>query len=94
MELIPRAFFSPILCRLFNVIFFWGGDALGRKHQLLKDKGIIIIGIKSPLKEESQIERSFQYIVLCILSQKLEKKRSASNITLTLAHLREKRGLR
>lgn len=58
LELIPTPFFSPILCRLFNVIFFWGGDALGRKHQLLKDKGIIIIRIKSPLKEESQIERS------------------------------------
>lgn len=27
---------------------------LGRKYQLLKDKGTITIRIKSPLKEESQ----------------------------------------
>lgn len=65
MELIPKPFFSPILCRLFNVIF-WGGDALGRKHQLLKDKGVIIIRIKSPLKEESQIERSF-FSIYCAM---------------------------
>lgn len=51
-----------------------GGDALGRKYQLLKDKGIIIIRIKGPLKE-SQTERFSRYILLCIVFTKVEKER-------------------
>lgn len=50
--MIPKAFFSLLsFCGLFNEIF-WGEMALGRKYQLLKDKGTITIRIKSPLKEE------------------------------------------
>ena len=52
-----------------------GGDALGRKYQLLKDKGIIIIRIKGPLKEESQTERFSRYILLRIVFTKVEKER-------------------
>lgn len=66
---------------------------MGRKYQLLKDKGTIIIRIKSPLKEESQTESFSRYILLCIVFIKAEKERSSYNIckiTPTLAHKKDK----
>lgn len=48
---------------------------MGRKYQLLKDKGTIIIRIKSPLKEEPQTESFSRYILLCIVFIKAEKER-------------------
>jgi len=50
-----------------------GGDALGRKYQLLKDKGIIIIRIKGPLRE-SQTERFLDIFYYALFSQRLRKK--------------------
>lgn len=41
----------------------------------MKDKGTIIIRIKSPLKEESQTEKFSRYILLCIVFIKVEKER-------------------
>lgn len=58
----------------------------------MKDKGIIIIRIKGPLKEP-QTERFSRYILLCIVAQRLRKKRDYYNIMnadLTLAHKRIK----
>lgn len=45
----------------------------------MKDKGIIIIRIKGPLKEP-QTERFSRYILLCIVFTKVEKERKEVTI--------------